>query len=334
MYRLLVVLVVVALAWSVYWAIASAGARKGIETWFADRQKEGWLAEYDDLSVQGYPYRFDTTFSKVEIADPDTGVAWNAPSFQIFALSYKPNHLIAVWPKLQRIATPLDKYQIASEDMRASIVSAPSTSLAIERLTLTSGAIAITPDASGQPSTADKLTVAAERLDGSESSYRLGIAADGLSPALEWRVKLDPSGSLPERFDALKADATVEFSKPWDISALEDARPQPKRIDLSLVEARWGRLELQAAGQVDIDKAGIPEGEIVIKARNWREILRLGVESGALTEGLAGSIEDGLSLISQLSGNPKTLDIPLNFRRGRVLLGPVPIAAAPVLSIR
>ena len=334
MMRLLVLLVVATLAWSVYWAIGSTAASKGFETWFAARQNEGWVAGYDELDVTGFPSRFESTFTEVEVADPETGLAWRAPLFQLFALSYQPNHLIAVRPKSQRLATPIDKYDIASEDMRASFISAASTSLAVKSMTLTSSAIAVTPESSGQPSTADKLTLAASRLEESESTYRLGLSADGFSPALDWRVLLDPSGSLPDRFDALTADAVVEFDKPWDRSAIEDNRPQPKHIDLALVEARWGRLELQIAGEVDVSDAGVPDGEIVIKARNWREILKLGVESGALPEALASSVEGGLSLLSQLAGNPKTLDIPLVFKGGKVLLGPVPIADAPVLLIR
>ena len=112
------------------------------------------------------------------------------------------------------------------------------------------------------------------------------------------------------------------------------ARPQPRKINLRLAEARWGQLELQAAGEVTVDAAGIPEGEITIKARNWRDILKLAVETGAIPEGFAGSLEDGLSLMSQLAGNPKTLDIPLGLRGGRVLFGPVPIGPAPRLVLR
>ena len=60
----------------------------------------------------------------------------------------------------------------------------------------------------------------------------------------------------------------------------------------------------------------------------------LSVAAGALSPGLAGALTDGLSLLSQLSGNPNTLDIPLGFRGGRVMLGPVPIGPAPVVRLR
>ena len=58
-----------------------------------------------------------------------------------------------------------------------------------------------------------------------------------------------------------------------------------------------------------------------VKAENWREILELAVASGAVPEGLAGTLEDALGLLAGLSGSSKTLDIPLDFRNGRMLLG-------------
>ncbi|MEL6647716.1 MAG: DUF2125 domain-containing protein, partial [Pseudomonadota bacterium] len=77
-----------------------------------------------------------------------------------------------------------------------------------------------------------------------------------------------------------------------------------------------------------------PEGEIVVKARNWRDILQMAVSSGTLNQSFADTLESGLSLISQMAGNPETLDIPLNFSGGRVRIGPVPLGPAPVLQLR
>lgn len=334
MRALLTVIVIAALAWSIYWAVGSTGVNTAFKTWFEDRRAEGWVADVSSLETKGFPNRFDTTFSDLSLADPETGLAWDAPFFQIFALSYKPNHVIAVWPNIQSIATPLAKYDLASEDMRASLVTDAATTLPLDRLTLTAEALSVLQEGAGEPSRAKALTLAVERQPVVENSYRLGFKADGFSPALDWRVQIDPNGTLPDTLDALSADLTVDFDAPWDINAIQTARPQPRKINLRLAEARWGQLELQAAGEMTVDAAGIPEGEITIKARNWREILKLAVETGAIPEAFAGSLEDGLSLMSQLAGNPKTLDIPLGLRGGRVLLGPVPIGPAPRLVLR
>lgn len=333
--RILLTLIVIgAAAWSGYWWIGQTGVSKGFEAWFDARRNEGWVADFTGLETRGFPNRFDTSFTKVALADPDTGLAWEAPFFQILALSYRPNHVIAVWPDQQLFATPLEKYQVESRDMRASIVTGADIRLPLERTTLTAKKLVIGPVSSDQATTIQALRLAAERKATRNSTYRLGFSAEGLSPALDWRVRLDPAGKLPEQFDALQTDITVEFDKPWDRSAIEVARPQPRRIDIRLAEARWGRLELQAAGEVSVDRDGFPEGEIVIKARNWRDILNMAVASGTLPEGFAETLEDALSLISQMAGNPQTLDIPLRFSGGKVRLGPVPLGTAPVLRLR
>ncbi|WP_371226041.1 DUF2125 domain-containing protein [Roseovarius sp. 2305UL8-3] len=334
--RLLLTVMLVAVAgWSGYWFLGSTGVKSGFEIWFDERRADGWVAEYSDLSVAGYPNRIDTSFTDLALADPATGLAWEAPFFQILALSYRPNHVIAVWPNAQRIASPYEKLDVNSSDMRASLVLEASTLLTLARTTLTAEDLVITPVGESEATRIAALTLAAERVpvDG-DASYRLGLSADGFAPSLPWRAHLDPGGTLPETLDALTADITVTFDKPWDRLAIEQARPQPRQIKVKLAEARWGQLELQVAGDLNVDANGMPDGSLTIKARNWRDILALAVKAGALPEGLAGTLEDGLGLIAGLAGNPKTLDIPLDFRNGRVLLGPVPIGPAPVLKLR
>ena len=331
---LLTLILLAAIGWSGYWIVGAQGSQGAFETWFDQRRNEGWVADYSDFSVQGFPNRFDATFTDLSLADPGTGLAWDAPFFQLLALSYQPNHVIAIWPHDQKIATPLGKYQIDSADMRASLVLQPNTQLGLERTTLTAEDLVITASEAQETSGVASLSLAAERLEESDATYRLGLTANDLKPAAPWVRLIDPGNSLPEVFDTLAADLTVTFDKPWNRSAIEVARPQPRDIHLKLAQARWGQLELQLAGKLAVDDSGLPKGQITVKAKNWREILGLVVASGAIPESMGKTIEDGLSLIAGFSGNPKTLDIPLDFRNGRMLLGPIPIGPAPVLRIR
>ncbi len=333
MKRLLIFILVAGLGWSAYWYAAMTGARHGFETWFEARRAEGWQAEYTDLAIRGFPNRVDATFERPALADPDTGLAWSAPFFQIFALSYRPKHIIAIWPETQRLSTPLAHYDIASKDMRASLVTAATPALPLERMNLVAGAMAITND-DGAVSTLDGLQAAVTRLPGATSGYRFAINADGLIPALPDRVGLRSGGAVPRRLDALRADLEVEFDAPWDLSALSDARPQPRRLRLRLAEARWGRLELKLAGTLEVDRTGRPSGRLTVKAQNWRDILTLARDLGWIGPAWGDRLEQGLSLAAQLSGNPETLDIPLDFANGRVSLGPVPLGPAPVLRLR
>ncbi len=330
---LLAAIVVAALGWSGYWFVGQHGLQTAFVSWFDARRAEGWVAETSDLGIRGFPNRFDIGFSNLMLADPETGLAWQAPFFQILMLSYRPNHAIAVWPDEQLISTPVEKYRVASNDMRASLVIAPNRSLAPERSTLTAAFLRITPETRPDETTAlSALTLATERQEGNR--YRLGLSAEGLTLSPLWRTRLDRQNRLPGQISGLHADLDVTFDKPWDRTAIEDARPQPTAIRLSLVDAKWGQLHLQAAGAVSVTSEGFPEGEITLKARNWREMLALATASGALSQSLAQTLDNGLSLIAQMNGNPQTMDVPLTFRNGRTLLGPIPLGPAPVLRLR
>lgn len=331
MKRLMIVLVVASLAWFAYWFIGAARAKSGFEDWFAARQAEGWQAETSEIAVRGFPNRFDATFSDLALADPETGVAWQAPFFQLFALTYRPHHLIAVWPNEQLLAFPDQRVTVTTTDMKASLVVDPAPQLPLERTNLAVEGLTLASTANWALN-ADALRLAMHREPDNDKAYRIALSAEGLAPPLT--RNLPNGGTLPETLKTVEADLTAGFEKPWDIRALNDARPQPTWINLAKAEIIWGQLELHAAGKVDIDSAGYPNGTITIRATNWRDILGLARQTGELPEALLDGIEQGLELLSSLTGRSETLDIPLTFRSGMTRLGPVPIAPAPRILLR
>ena len=335
MMRILFALIVaLAALWSGYWFVGRAGVNEAYENWFQARRAEGWIAQAARIETIGFPKRFDTTFTEIVLADPETGLAWEAPFLQLFARSYRPNHVIAAWPRTQRLATADEQYQIESENMVASLRTAVDIRLPVERIILTAENLAITPRSSGRPLRVEALRLAAERAAAHPATYRLGLAAEGLSPPLDWRVRLDPGGTLPARFETLRADATLRFDKPWDRSAIEAAWPQPQHLEIRRAELRWGRLELLATGAIEIDASGRPEGTITIRARNWRDILAMAVASGMLDRSHAATLEQGLSQLARLGGNPETLAIPLRLGEGELWIGAASLGPAPVLRTR
>lgn len=333
MKRLVIAVLVLAALWSGYWMLGASAKQSALSGWFEARRSEGWQAEYSELALRGFPNRFDTTLSDLALADPATGLAWEAPFFQILMMSYQPTRAILVFPPQQTVATPYEQIRTTQEQMRASIALAPGPSLALERMVLVAEDVAMESSLRWQ-ARMEGLRLAAEREPGADASYKLGLAADGAAIEGTLRAILDPAGTLPDRLDAATLDATLAFDRPWDRYAIERARPQPRRIELRLAEARWGGLELAAAGTLDVGPGGIPEGKITIKARNWRQMLRMARDAGAIPPGLAGRLEQGLELISGLSGNSRTLDIPLTFSGGNVSIGILPIAPAPRMILR
>ena len=330
MARWLTILIVLAgLGYSGYWWVGSTAQETALKTWMADRQGDGWVAEYADLSVQGYPNRFDTKLTDLTLADPASQWAWSAPEFQILALSYQPNHVIAVWPPSQKVSSPAETIDISSADMRASVKFEPNTALALSALTMDMAGVEMRSTADWD-SAMEKAQLATRQTAGRAFAHDVYFRADQMKPARVLRNIVDPEGRLPEVFETVLLDATLGFDAAWDRHALEGRKPEVTDINLRDLTARWGELEFQAKGDVKVDAAGRPTGKIDVRAKNWREMLTVGVAAGLIPSELAGTLESGLGLVARLSGNPDTLDAPLSFRDGKVSLGPLPLPVEPV----
>ncbi|WP_319824738.1 DUF2125 domain-containing protein [Thalassovita sp.] len=333
MKRLLIAIIVLALGWAGYWFVASQGVKSGFAGWFQDRRDQGWVAEYADLTVAGFPNRVDTTFTGLVLADPKSGWAWEAPFFQLLTLSYRPSHIIAVWPNQQLLATPDQKIDITSAQLQASVVLDAGEALPLNRANLVAETLTLqTRD--GQSTTMTALRAAIQTVEDTPNTYRFAIEAEDFAPPMAFRDLGSAADRLPRTFDALRAQVSVTFDDRWDRAAVERRRPRPTRIDLPLAEARWGDLELWLAGQADVDDLGRMNGEITIKARNWRDIIDMAVQSGRLSETLGKQMTEALGMLSRLAGNPNTLDVPLTLRKGTAWLGPVPVATLPRLVLR
>jgi len=334
MRKLIYLVFLLAFGWAAWWLIGSTLVERGLRAWVEERREAGWVAGYESLNTRGFPSRFDTIVTGLELADPRAGVAWSVPRLEILMLSYRPNHIIVELPGTQQLATPLQKIEIAADPLRGSLVFAPDTDLALERSAFEFADMWVSSTlgwevriASGR--FASRLVDPADPL-----RHQVSFEASDLTPSDALRRRLDPAALLPEQFAVFAADFTVLFSAPWDRHAIEEARPQPRAIELELVQAKWGDLDLRVAGEVTIDEAGVPDGEITVRAENWREMLDLAVASGVLPEGLRPTLERILELVAGGGGGGDTLDAPLTFRDGRVSFGPIPLGPAPRLVIR
>jgi hypothetical protein len=330
MRTLLAIILVAAFGWSAYWWVGSGAKQAAITGWLQERRDAGWVANYDQLDVRGFPNRFDTRVLNLELADPTSGWAWSAPEFQVLALSYQPNHIISVWPKQQTIASPYERITINSADMRASVLFEANTSLALDRTTLTIDGLELS-STKGWTSRMEKAVFATRQSAGEKFAHDIAFEAKNLVTAAPFKARIDPDNLLPDAFQTVSIKLTAAFDAPWDLAAVEGATPALTRLDIDALSAIWGSLELQAKGSLDVDRFGYPEGKIAVRARNWREMLRLAAASGAIGQTLADTLTSGLGLVARLSGNRNTLDVPLTFSDRTMSIGPIPIGPAPRL---
>lgn len=333
MRKLLYVTVAAALAWSTFWLIGARGVENGLRDWLDDRAGAGWVAEYSAVETRGFPNRFDTTITALDLADPASGLAWTAPFFQLFRLSYEPNHLIAIWPNDQTLATPHQRVSINSTDARGSLVFKPRSDHHLDRASIVATGLQLNSTAGWSADIAEArlATRPSETLD---AGVDIGIDIRQLHPDNSGLARLARAGLVPDTLTSLKIDAALRFDAPWDRAAIETRRPAITAIELNLLQAKWGKLDLWMAGDLSVDDAGRASGSITVKAKNWREILELGVALGWVPDRFAGTLESGLGLLATLSGSPETLDAPLSFTDGQVSFGPIGLGTLPPLRLR
>ncbi|MEO0989475.1 MAG: DUF2125 domain-containing protein [Pseudomonadota bacterium] len=319
--------------WSGYWFVGAMAMEQAVVRWLDDRRDEGWVAETTAVHTRGFPNRFDTTVEGLDLADPETGVAWTAPFFQVLALTYKPYHVIAVWPESQTLAFPDQKVAVGAEKMQGSIVFVPETALTVDRTQMVMDAVTLVSDA-GWRTSIQEGRLAARRTEGKPLAYDVGFRATDVSPSGRFLDVITAGSDLPDTIEEMRIDATVAFDAPLDRHAIEDRRPQPTSVELKILKATWGNLDLQMTGTVDVDDRGYPDGAVAVQARNWRDMLDLAVRADALPRDLLPTAERALAFLAGLSGNPETIDASLNFRNGLVAFGPLPLGPAPRLVLR
>jgi hypothetical protein len=333
MNRLIVWILIVAGVWMGLWAAGSVFYEKQLQGWIEQRRAQGWAADVADLKVRGFPNRFDTTLSEVTMADPATGVAWSAPFVQFLSLAYKPHQLIAVLPERHLFSTPLQTMTISHEKAQGSLFLQPQSTLPLNRAVFVIDRLLVSSSLGWEVGLAEG-RFAAEADAAAENGYRIGAEILRLTPSRETRDRLDPAGVLPSTIDAMRLDASLRFTAPWDRFAIEQSRPQVTSIDLDDLSASWGSITFRAAGDLLIDEYGVPEGRITVKAVEWRRLLEMAVGTGLVASSFLPVLERALEVMASLEGSPETLDAPLTFQRGLITLGPIPLGPAPRIVIR
>jgi len=315
------------------WLVLAQATDRVIAAWLDSRANEGWVVNYDRLDTGGFPMAFETRFAHVTLADPETGWVWTAPDFTLTRPTFRPDRVRADWPNTQTIASPFERLDIQSEALWADLDVQPARGFALDASSTTMTDLQINSSLGGQTHIAAG-GVHVTRVPGESAQYDILFEATQLTPPEQVAQRLDPAGLLPAAMDLARYEARMRFDRPWDLTALEQARPQITEIDLAEMRAQWGSLLLRASGQLAVDGLGRPTGEVALRAENWREMLDIGVRAGALSPGLRNAAETTLGFVAGLSGRAEDIDATLRFEEGFVFFGPLPIGEAPRFILR
>lgn len=327
MRRLVGLVLVAAVLYGGYWVVGSRATLAGAKQALAQMKADG-IADYADVSIRGFPSRFDLTIDQPRLRSLDGWVEWAAPFAQIFALSYRPNHVIAVLPQSQTLNLGGAPLEVTSDDMRASAVFGASTALPLDHAQTVAKAMTVT-DAQGDGLGITELRAAARTADSARNRYDIAVEASGMTAIGAagplWAVVAGDAAAK----GWIKAQTTATFDRSLDRQAAEGG---VRMTDLQVtgLQVSYGQLDLQGSGALVISPEGEPEGKLDLAVKGWQGLPQVMVQTGMINPEAAPTVTKVLMALSIGSGGTEgTLRLPLTMTGGQMSLGPVPLGPAP-----
>lgn len=335
MRKLLFLLIAMVALWSGYWFVGSNAVRDGVTGFFTDAAAQGLVAENTGVTVAGFPNRFDLTIDGLRLADPASGTAWEAPFVQVFAMTWKPWHIIAAFPPEETVTLPDQAVKITSDGMKASLRARPSTDLPLAEVRLAGTSLALASDQGWTLGMGDfTVGLRADPALG-DAGYELGFDLAPLTPDPAFLAALKavsipdlPASDLPATVESLWGSVYLSFSAPLDRHAGE-AKPFLTRVEVNQFNFAWGQLAASAKGLVQADDQGFAAGEITVDVTNWDRLPALLVAAGAVTPEMAPTIARGMQALAAQTPEPTVLSLTLKLADGRMSFGPFPLGPAP-----
>ena len=324
MRRLTYLVLALATLYGGYWFIARATFLAQVENGLSHMQDDGWAIAYEDLSIIGFPSRFDVTADRLSAASPDRSFQWDAPFFQALMLSYRPNEVIAVWPESQSFTLRGAAFDLAARGLRASLSVNLDSSASLSTATLESAPLLLS-GANDWSLGAESILLALRETPNAAAAatYDLYLSVEGLTLPDTLRQQIDPTGQLPSSFGKSTVDVTFKNAAPI---ALNGATGAVQKITLNSAQIVWGGFRLSGSGALTIIANGIPEGRIDLDIQDWERLITIAEALGWID---AGVVPTWRNMAQMLSGGSDTLTLPLAFQNGFMSIGPIPLGPAP-----
>ena len=317
---------VLAVFYGGYWVVGSRAVLTGTNAALADLRAEG-RGDFGTVEISGFPSRFDLRAETPSLHSADGLVRWQAPFLQIYALSYKPNHIIAVFPSAQTVTLGTETLDITSKDARASVVFGIGTDLPLDHAQMVAEAVSIGSDMGwGANLAVARLAIRRDKV--TANAQEIGLEVLGVDLSGTPADLMATAGSMPARIDRARLDAVLSLDGPIDRFTPQN-NLRILAADIRALELDWGKARLRGDGVLTINAAGQPEGRIALRITHWRDVLAAAIGLGLVRAEYAATVETALAQLALASGDAEVLELPIVFARGRISLGPFPLGPAP-----
>lgn len=308
-----------------YWFVGAGVVEGEVERWIAAQERAGMTVDVGDVSVEGFPLRFDAVLDRYALSRPD-GMVVTGRDLKVGAPAWDWTLIGFSVDQEQSLALPLlPPLTVRTDDGQGEFRmegGAPQSGSALVRN--------LVLEAPGGP----PLTVAEVEYTQLLPYERDGVADPtfgGLTIAFrDIDLPAELLAGLGRHIDELSVDLAV--SQPWPPAMrapfLAFWRDSGGEVRVQRLVLRWGAFEVDAAGVLSLDANLQPVGELEAEVRGLRELmaaLSADSESGGQQANLLGI---GLGLFAGGARDGR-VTLPLTVDGGRVRLGPVPLADLP-----
>lgn len=286
----LIIVAVLAAAWSAFWYYAAREAEARINDWQAQQARAGRVFSCGSQTVGGYPFRIEVGCgdAAVELKDTQPPLALKLKQILVVSQVWDPKHLIAEFSGPLTVSDPGQApYVNATWTLaQASVRGTPATP---ERASIVADGLNLSGAAPGNPPLFE--------AKHAEFHARMQFGSWPQNPAIDLAVMLNAATAPalgPYTRDPLDADILAV------LHGMKDLAPKPLPVRLREWQAAGGRLEVQ--------KARVAQGEALATATGTLALSQRGRLDGALQLNAAGLEKLMPTLTGERKGAPLSLD--------------------------
>lgn len=349
------VLATLAIAYSVFWWIAAAEARDGLDRWAAERRTLGWEISYGEVRTSGFPFRIalDIESPRIEVLMNEGSVVWRTDTIRAHGRPWRFGRIAFSAParndirhihlptreivfledrggtgevtfeangRLRDVTVRLSGVMLKTKKTKHEMrLGGLSAGLRFPAATIAATTAATTKGRTGTGADPAPITIMLSATD-----LRLPDGIPAPLGALIRRFGLEASLSPP-----VKPNSPIgDVARRW-----RDAGGTLRVHDLNMV---WGPLTVQGKGRFALDKDLQPAGTLFVRAKGFDETILALVKDGRIDPNDAVSARLALNFLARpdpKDGVPR-ITAPISIRDRIVSAGPRAVARLPRMEWR
>lgn len=333
LYTPFVLLLLIAIAWSVAWFVIRSRTTDSIDTWFGLEAKAGRQWSCQDRTVSGFPFRMEVTCGSLNLTHGTVTASFGR--VESVAQVYQPRFVITEIEGPLRLTDGTATFEGRWDLLQTSV---HATANGLQRLSAvatnpTFTVTGLTPDPIVLASRETELHLRPDPSRPQEKAYDVALTVEKARiPALDNLI----GGAEPTD---LQADLTITQAEGFRgrpiAEELERWRNDSGRLTIEMLALNKGTRRVEAKGELSIDPQHRPSGTLNVAASGLDGLLGsvMGNRTGAMLLGALlgqGGRANGPANTEKPALTPLP---PLRLDNGVVALGPfvIPSVKLPVI---